>query len=155
MKKLMMFLFSIFTTLLLLFCSACQSTTAKVENFYNLVNQSKTCLDEVADDIYSNWYNAIYNDKFYGSIDIAIASALSNNSENLAVIEANDPLIKESYKEVRNSDYDTEVKAVLMAYSDYYEFVVNVSGSFKSFSENKEILKKELASALKDLSLEI
>jgi hypothetical protein len=43
----------------------------------------------------------------------------------------------------------------MSAYSDYYEFVVNVSGSFNSFSESKEKLKKELASALKKLSLEI
>lgn len=155
MKKLMTTLFAVLTTLLLLFCPACRSKTAKVENFYNLVNESKTCLDEVADDIYRNWYDAIYKDKFYGSIDIAIASALSDNSETIAVIEANDPLINKSYKEVRDSDYATEIKAVLTAYSDYYEFVVNVSGSFKSFSENKETLKKELASALKDLSLEL
>lgn len=48
-----------------------------------------------------------------------------------------------------------EIKAVMTAYSDYYEFVVNVSGSYKSYSANKEPLKKALASALKYLSLEL
>ena len=50
---------------------------------------------------------------------------------------------------------EQEIKNVMSVYLDYYEFVVNVSGSFESFSASKETLKKELASALKDLQLEM
>jgi len=41
------------------------------------------------------------------------------------------------------------------AYAEYYELVVNVSGSFQTYSKSKETLKKQLASALKSLALEI
>ena len=43
----------------------------------------------------------------------------------------------------------------MSAYSDYYEFVVNVSGSFETYRRDKETYKKALASALKKLSLEL
>ena len=127
----------------------------KVQTFYEKVVESQQCLNIVADDIYSYWYDAIYKDKYNGDINTAILYAQLDNSENLAKIETNESEIQSLYKEVRDSDFSVEVKAVMSAYSDYYEFVVNVSGSFKSYSADKEILKKELASAWKDLSLEI
>lgn len=127
----------------------------KVQAFYDKVAESQQCLDIVADDIYSYWYDAIYEDKYNGDINKAILYAQLDNSENLAKIEANESEIQSLYKEVRDSDFSVEVKAVMSAYSNYYEFVVNVSGSFKSYSADKETLKKELASALKDLALEI
>ena len=150
-------IFSVFSV------SACSSATEPNENivlekittFHETVVSSQKCLDIIADDIYSNWYNAIYNDKYYGSIDLAIAYALEDNEENLNSIKANEPIIQSLYKEIRDSELEKEIKAVMSAYSDYYEFVVNVSGSFNSFSASKETLKKELASALKDLALEI
>ena len=80
---------------------------------------------------------------------------MAANQTNLATIEENEPIIQALYKEIRNSKFSAEIKAVMNAYSDYYELVVNVSGSFNSYSASKETLKKELASALKDLALEI
>ncbi len=143
----------IFCVPLFLF-SACGKEN-KVQAFYDKVVESQQCLDIVADDIYSYWYDAIYEDKYNGDINKAILYAQLDNSENLAKIEANESEIQSLYKEVRDSDFSVEVKAVMSAYSDYYEFVVNVSGSFKTYSANKETLKKELASALKNLALEI
>ena len=43
----------------------------------------------------------------------------------------------------------------MQAYNDYYAFVIEVSGSFNSYSADKEKLKKELSSALKDLEFEL
>ena len=43
----------------------------------------------------------------------------------------------------------------MTAYTNYYELVVNVSGSFADFSANKQNLKKELGGSLKRLALEI
>lgn len=126
-----------------------------IQSFYDKVVESQPCLDALADDIYSYWYDAIYNNKYSGNINIAIASALSDNSENLAVVKANDNTIKSLYKVVKSSDFSAEVKAVMSSYSDYYELVVNVSGSFNSYSAEKETLKKALASALKNLQLEM
>ena len=135
--------------------SSTENSTEKITTFYETVVESQKCMDDVADDIYRYWYDAIYKDKYYGSIDLAIAYAQDDNKENLAKIEENEPIIQALYKEVRDSDLSVEIKAVMSAYSDYYEFVVNVSGSFNSYSASKETLKKELASALKDLALEI
>ena len=131
------------------------SEMEKITTFYETVKESQDCLDAVADDIYSYWYDAIYKDKYYGSIDLAISYALDDNKENLDTIEANELIIKPLYKEIRDSELSEEIKAVMSAYSDYYEFVVNVSGSFNSFKDSKETLKKALASSLKDLSLEL
>ena len=132
-----------------------QEILAKINTFHETVVASQTCLDEVADDIYRYWYDAIYKDKYYGSIDIAIASAQIDNKTNLDTIETNESIIQSLYKEIRDSKLSFEIKSVMSAYSDYYEFVVNVSGSFNSYSASKETLKKELASALKDLALEL
>ena len=127
----------------------------KVNEFYELVCESQALLDEVADDIYNNWHAAIYKDKFNENINIAIASALSDNKENIDEIERLDGEITALFKEVRDTEQGSQIKAVMSAYSDYYELVVNVSGSFNSYSADKESLKKELASALKELSFEI
>ncbi len=125
------------------------------EAFYDAVVESQSRLDIIADAIYTNWYNAIYKDMFGKSIDLAIASALSSNSENVDFIESNEVEIQSLYKKARDSEFKDEVKDVMNAYSDYYEFVINVSGSFNSYSSSKETLKKELANALKHLSMEL
>lgn len=128
---------------------------AKLQQFYDLVSESRGLLDEIADDIYGNWYDAIYNDKYSGNINLAIAYAFSDHEADVDRVEELDGQIAELFKEVKESDCSSQIKAVMSAYSDYYEFVINVSGSFKSFSADKETLKKELASALKELSFEL
>ena len=151
------------TTLLLLFAmclpiglAGCESGGAdKTTEFYDAVVESQTCLDEIGDDIYSYWYDAVYKDKYYGSIDVAIASALSDNSDSVDFVKENETKIQSLYKEVRDSELKGEIKAVMSAYSEYYEFVMNVSGSFKSYSASKETYKKALATALKNLSMEL
>ena len=102
-----------------------------------------------------NWYEAIYKDKYSGSIDLAIYYALAANATNIDKIEENEPLIQAAYKKVRDSKLSYEIKSVMTAYAEYYEFVVNVSGSFNSFKAEKETLKMELASALKNLYFEM
>ena len=136
--------------------TACgNKTTEKLTSFYDKVTESQELLDTVADDIYSNWYDAIYEDEFNENINLAIASAQIDNEENLEKIETLDEEISAIFKEIKDSEQGDLVKDIMYAYSDYYEFVVNVSGSFKSYSADKESLKKELASLLKDLSYEI
>ena len=127
----------------------------QLQNFYDKVKESQELLDAVADDIYGNWYDCIYKDKFYESIDIAIASALSDHKEDIDRIEALDVEIANAFKAVKEGPQSELVKDVMAAYSDYYEFVINVSGSFQTFKESKESLKKELASLLRDLSYEL
>jgi len=131
------------------------SNTAQLQKFYDKVFQAQEMLDVVADAIYSNWYDAIYNDEFGESIDLAIASAMVDYADDLDSIEKLDAEIADLYKTVRDTKLSAEVKEVMTAYSDYYELVVNVSGSFKSYSADKEVMKKTLSSALKTLSFEL
>ena len=131
------------------------STGEKESEFHSLVSETQALLDTVADDIYSYWYDCIYKDKYGESIDLAISSALVDNQENIDQIEANNEIIKSLYSDVKNGDLQSEIKAVMQAYNEYYSFVMEVSGSFKSFSDDKETLKKELASALKNLEFEL
>ena len=126
-----------------------------IETFHSKVSESQELLDTVADDIYSNWYDAIYKDKFNENINTAIAMARLDNADNLEKIEALDKEISDLFKDVKDSEHSKLIKDIMAAYSDYYEFVVNVSGSFNSYSADKETLKKELASLLRDLSYEI
>ena len=159
MKKIVMMLTVLLTlSILLTSCSggaAGGSSTAKEEEFYDLVSETQELLDTVADDIYSYWYDCIYNDKYLENITYAVSLAKSANKTNLETIESNTTQIKEMYKEIKDGDLKSEVKAVMQAYNDYYALVVEVSGSFNSYSANKETYKKELSSALSDLSFEL
>ena len=127
----------------------------KEEEFYNIVDQTKDLLDIVADDIYSYWYNCIYKDMYLNDISFAVASAKIDNEANINIIEENTTKIKALYKEIKDGKLSTEAKAVMQAYNDYYTLIVEVSGSFKSYSESKETCKKELASAIDDFSFEL
>ena len=157
-KRLSIAIITLLFTIPLFIFAACKSnssaTNAKINQFYETVTQSQKCMDEVAEDIYSNWYNAIYNDAFGGSINLAIYYAQTDNTANLETIKNNDALINNLYKSVRETSLSVEIKSVMSAYAEYYELVVNVSGSFQTYSKSKETLKKQLASALKSLALE-
>lgn len=155
MKKIV----SLALVMIVLFCSfvlsACVSSTQNEEKFYNLVDETKDLLDIVADDIYSYWYDCIYDDKYGEDISYAVACAKNDNEANLNTIEENTTKIKDIYKQIKEGKLSSEAKDVMQAYNDYYTLVVEVSGSFKSYSETKESCKKELASALDDFSFEI
>ena len=128
--------------------------TEKESEFFELVSGTQELLDEYADDIYSCWYDYIYEDK-YSTVDAAILSAYLSNATNVQTIEANNETIKAAYKDVKDGKLTDEVKAVMQAYNEYYAFVMEVSGSFNSFSASKETLKKALSSALKNLEFEL
>ena len=130
-------------------------STELEEEFYDLVCETQELLDIVADDIYNYWYDCIYEDKYREDITYAVACAKADNEENLETIEANTEEIKDLYKEIKGGELKSEVKAVMQAYNDYYALVVEVSGSFNSYSESKEDFKKKLSSALSDLSFEL
>lgn len=126
-----------------------------INEFYETASESKRYLDIVAEDVYSYWYDAIYNDKYNNDIDYAILYALEDNQDYIDKIEANDSKLNSLYKELRDGKLSTEIKAVMTAYLDYYEFAINVSGSFSSYKENIDPLQKEYANALRALQLEL
>lgn len=155
MKKVVSLLLVIVMLACMFTLSACAgSKTQKEEEFYNEVDLTRTLLDLVADDIYEYWYECIYEDKYREDISYAVSCALSDNEATIDLIEDNTIKIKELYKEVKDGKLGDECKAVMQAYNDYYALVVEVSGSFNSYSANKETCKKELSTALKNLSFE-
>ena len=119
------------------------------------MDETKDLLDIVADDIYSYWYDCIYEDKYREDISYAVACAKSDNEENINTIEKNTTKIKDLYKQIKEGKLSSEAKAVMQAYNDYYTLIVEVSGSFNSYSASKETCKKELASAIDDFSFEL
>ena len=88
------------TSLSLTACGLGRGGKKQVEEFYNAVVKSQELLDIVADDIYRNWYDYIYEDA-YSSIDMAILYAQIDNAENLETIEANETTIRDLYKKQR------------------------------------------------------
>ena len=129
-------------------------STQSAEEFYELVLETQKLLDNYADDIYGCWYDYVYEDE-YSSVNSALNDAYRENIDNINVIKSNNEKIKELYQNAKEGDLNSEVKKVMQAYNDYYSFVMEVSGSFNSFSANKETLKKDLASALKNLYFEL
>jgi hypothetical protein len=163
MKQTKKFLALLLALFVVFSISACEDNVAEstspgndnLADFHSKVSECQELLDTVADDIYSNWYDAIYEDKFNEDINTAILMAQRDNAENIEKIETLDAEITALFKLVKDTEQGDLVKDIMSAYSDYYEFVINVSGSFKSYSADKETLKKELASLLRDLSYEI
>ena len=124
------------------------------QEFYDIVSETQELLDDYADDIYRCWYDYVYEDE-YSSVNAALAAAYAMNSSNIKTIESNNNEIKELYSKVKDGKLKDEIKAVMQAYNEYYSFVMEVSGSYNSFSAGKETNKKALANALKNLSFEL
>ncbi len=135
--------------------SSTNSVAKKITTFYDTAKTSKILLDIVAEDVYSYWYDAIYKDAYQNDIDIAINTALADNSDTINDIKNNDTLIQSLYKEIRDSELSTEIKAVMSIYLDYYEFAINVSGSFQEYKESIDPLQKQFEDSLKALYLEL
>ena len=136
-------------------CLPMRGTNKKVSDFYDKVSEAQELLETVGDDIYDNWHAAIYDDEFNDDIDLAVSMAQLDNADNLDRLEELDGEISDLFKDIKDSKNGDLIKDVMYAYDDYYELVVNVSGSFKDFSAKNEDLNDELISALNVLSYEI
>lgn len=130
----------------------------KVEETYKCLVKTTDILDEVADTIYNYWHDAVYKGKYLGNIDYALSLAqIINEDRNKQVIENNKELssaVSELndtfYKKINNDTFQALMDAY-DSYKEYYEFTINVSGSFKSYSQDKENKKKEVRSYLSKL----
>ena len=136
-------------------CLPTGGTNKKVSEFYDKVSEAQELLEIVGDDIYDNWHAAIYDDEFNDDIDLAVSMAQIDNADNIDRLEELDEEISELFRDIKDSKHSDLIKDVMYAYDDYYELVVNVSGSFNDFSDKNEDLNDELVSALNALSYEI
>ena len=83
------------------------NSNSKEKEFHTLVSDTQELLDTVADDIYTYWYDCIYEDKYNENINYALAKAVSDNQTNIDKIKANNETIKSLYSEVRNGKLQT------------------------------------------------
>ena len=131
---------------------------AKIQGTYNTLVETTDLLDFIADDIYSCWYDAIYNKKYFGNINTALLVSENNTKTKREEVEVNNSKLSDIVSELNNGNYKKKhadtfnaIMDAYDAYKKYYEFTINVSGSFKSYSQDKERLKKEVRSYLSKL----
>ena len=126
-----------------------------LEVFYNAVDASYQAISVIDSDIYENWRAAIYDDQFNNDINEAIAAAEEQHAEEIeALIELDDTIV-ELYKAARETEQAELVKSVMVAYSDYYDFVLKSSNTFNSYSEGRLEKQKAVSSALRELLYEL
>ena len=136
--------------------AGCGNRSRKTEKeFYDTVSDSKGLLDSVANTICSYWYNSIHKNEFRGDIDYAIECAIEDSKTKIDTLKTNHEVIKEQYGKIKDGKLKSELKSVIQAYNAYYALVIDVTGSYKSFSEGVDQLSQELSSALKNLEFEI
>ena len=126
----------------------------KVENMYNTMEETSNVINQIADTIYNEWYDYVYKDD-YNTVDEALWMAFILEADNVGKAKDNDEKIDNLFQEIKESNYKNKNEDGYYAmvdaydsYNEYYEFVINVSGSFNSYSAKKETLKKEFKSYL-------
>lgn len=129
-----------------------------LDNFYSTMEESVDAIDIIADEIYNCWYDSIYKDKYNNSIDYAIECAFDNKRSKVRLVIQNDDVLSDLLDEIEDSNIKEKHPEIYEAvidlydsYTDYYEFTINVSGSFNSYSAKKEDIKKDTRSYLNKL----
>lgn len=127
--------------------------------FYSVVLSDAAKLENVGNDETSYWRAYIYDDK-YSSIESAVLAAQIDNADTIDKLEFNYDRIVLLYKKLidlpRNPSSELEelkdaVKDAYDAYVNFYDTVMNVSGSYKSFSESFSDTDDEMSRAIKKL----
>lgn len=127
----------------------------KCQEFYDVVNNNGESISLLASLVCINWYDAIHNKKFSGDINEAVNAALEDNAWLIDVIETRDKEVTDKYKKAKDSKLKDLVKEVMQCYNDYYSFVMDVRGSYLSFSQGKDEKKQALTTALRNLEIEL
>ncbi|MBR2721161.1 MAG: hypothetical protein IKB75_00080 [Clostridia bacterium] len=145
--------FILILTLIVGALAGCNSTKKEAE-FYDLVVETQELLEEYATDILNCWSDYVYDEK-YPTVSAALSAARKMNSDTIEAIEVNHKIIQGLYDKIKNSKLKAEIKDVLLAYDDYYVFVMDAGGSYNSFSEELPEIEKALSDALKSLKYEL
>ena len=129
-------------------------SAGSVQEFYDAVTASYYMLLAVDSDLYENWRNATCG-AFDYDINEAIAAVQEQHAEDVSTLIELDGKIVELYKSARETKQAETVKAVMTAYSDYYDFVINLNGSFNQYEANQPAKQKAVSSALRELLYEL
>lgn len=110
--------------------------------FDNLLLLTASELEDIGNTILTNWHNFVYNDAFY-SIEAAVEAAQEEKASEIAQAKIYKEELDSLYAQfIKISDYDADLAAVrdavvqlYDAYVDLYHCVINVSGSYTSYSD--------------------
>ena len=128
------------------------------QEFYLLVSDTKTLLDDVSSTVCNNWYDALYENRFGGSSNEAIEDALESKEEDINTIHQNNDRIIELYQELRDSSsyilYDAQT--VIVSYNAYYSATLEItSNTYDFYSSTTQSTRLELSIALKNYNVEL
>lgn len=108
-------------------------------------------LEEIANDIKSYWYASIYEDKYNGDIDDAVAQALKDHKENIETVKNNKENITKNYNKIKYlecysvycQDIKNNVSKIYDSYLNFYDLATNPSGSYTEFSNSFSSINTE------------
>lgn len=118
-----------------------------MEAAYCMLADSADLLDKIADSTYDGWHNAIYESGLDISLGVALAQALV--SDEISDVKRIDEALSDLYRNIKSDENRNDdqyrfdaFEECYDSFQEYYEFVINVSGSFETYSDNKESIKK-------------
>lgn len=134
---------------------------ATAESFYLFVLDRGVTLENVGNEMKSNWYDYVYNRySYYDSPNEAVQDAHDSMSDELASIESTAALdfLYEALMDNPDPENPSLVKIqqaskdVWDKYHEFYDFILNPEGNFTSFVSDFKTLDEETLDALTALS---
>jgi len=134
-----------------------------VKTFASMSLTAGANLEDISDTVQSYWHDSIFNDYYYGSIDLAIYEAMQIKSEEVSEAESQSSEMEVQYKKIRTlpdgvEDADLEdicdaAKSVYQCYLDYYNFATDPSGNYTSFCDGNYSRKSDFISQYQTLDM--
>lgn len=127
-------------------------------DFYNAVIADGPILENIANDIQSEWYEAIWGSK-YSSVDDGLKAATDKHSDEIQTVMGNYSKITSLYQEAssqlgplddKQALYDA-VKDLYSGYTDLYNAVIMFNCTYNEFCDNFNAADQKTASAVSTL----
>lgn len=129
---------------------------ANAKEFSSIVLINAADIEDIGNDIQSNWNNYIFSRySIYYSIDDAVSSALRNNSSKIDSIKKNNNKIDDLYNKLKKApsnkveliNIQDAVKELYNSYTDFYNFVTDPAGvNYYTFNSSFSSKDKDTAS---------
>lgn len=131
-----------------------------VESFASITLNAGVTLEDISDYIQSEWYDAIYEDE-YDDINDAIRVAMLVKYEEIDTAETQYNLVETSFSDVKKvpegieddniDEISDAVKDLYNLYTDYYNFAIEPTGNYTSYSERNNSITDEFSSKYRAL----
>ena len=133
---------------------------ANAQKFEDCVSEASVNIEDVGDELLDNWYDYVYDRwSYYDSPDDVIESTMSYMSYEVDLAKEQREEIEEIYSKLKAPNGDAKYKELVRlaedfynAYIEFYDFVIDPSGSYTSYSSGYSDLKDELIDAYEEYS---